>query len=169
MMMNVFIIAMSVAVIVQLGILAALYLNVKQTSARMEALVTDFHRRASPVLDSAGAILSDSQGKLRVVTDNLVATTSSIRYQVAQMEDTLGDALDRTRVNIIRVDQMVARSLDRVEETTELLQGSIIGPVRQLAGLVAGLSVGLQTLFRRRGAPGGPQSVGVPQDEEMFI
>jgi hypothetical protein len=62
---------------------------------------------------------------------------------------------------------MISRAMDRVEETTEIVQHSVISPVRHIAGIVSGLTVGLQTLLRRRGHH--PSQESMPQDEELFI
>ena len=165
-LLNLFIIAMSVAVIIQLGILIGLYVSVRQSSVKMEALATDFHRRATPVLDGASAILNDSRDKLRTITENLAVASTSIRSQVERMDATVSDVIVRARLQVIRADEMVSRTLDRVEETSEIVQHSVISPVRQLAGIVSGLTVGVNAFFRR-GARRATE--GVREDEELFI
>jgi uncharacterized Fe-S cluster-containing MiaB family protein len=67
---------------------------------------------------------------------------------------------------VIRADEMVNRTLDKVESTTEMVQRTVVSPVRQISGIIHGVTVGLEFLAggkrrRRNGA-------GVPQDE-MFI
>jgi hypothetical protein len=56
--------------------------------------------------------------------------------------------------------------MDKVEETTELVQHSVLSPIRRLAGIASGLTVGLEYFFRRRGSH---QREELPQDEELFI
>ena len=79
----------------------------------------------------------------------------------------MGDIIDRTRLQVIRADEMVSRTLDRVEETSEFVQHTVISPVKQLAGLVSGLTVGLDAFFRRRKGP--QRSQPQTEDEELFI
>ena len=58
---------------------------------------------------------------------------------------------------------MVTHTLDRVEETSEKVQQSVMAPVRQVSGIAQAISVGVATYFRsqKRGRNGGP--------DEMFI
>jgi ABC-type transporter Mla subunit MlaD len=160
----IFITITALAVVIQTTILAMLYVQSKKAAARMEAMTGEIHKRAIPVLDAAGAILTDSREKLHTITENLAATSCSLRSQVERMDHTISDVIDRTRLQVIRADDMISRAMDRVEETTELVQHSVISPVRQIAGIVSGLTVGLQAFFKR-----GHKQEGMPQDEELFI
>ena len=74
------------------------------------------------------------------------------------------DLLDRLRLQVIRVDEMVTHTLDRVEETSEKVQHSVMSPVRHVSGIVQAISVGVGTFFsnQRRGRNGSPS-------DEMFI
>jgi len=78
----------------------------------------------------------------------------------------VSDAVDRTRLQIIRADDLVTRTMDRVEETTDVVHKTVISPVRQMAGIVTGLTTGIGAFFGRRA---GQQPEDSPQDEEMFI
>ena len=166
-MINVFIIVAAVAIVIQMGILLALYLGVRRSSARMEAIADDLHKRSAPLLDAASSILVESRPKIETITDNLVTSTTSIRAQVERLDATVGDVLDRTRLQVIRADEMISRTMDRVEETTELVQHSVLSPIKRLAGIASGLTVGLEYFFRRR--RNRQEAEGVPQDEELFI
>jgi len=167
-MINVFIIVAAVAIVIQMGILLALYLGVRRSSARMEAIADDLHKRSAPLLDAASSILVESRPKIETITDNLVTSTTSIRAQVERLDATVGDVLDRTRLQVIRADEMISRTMDRVEETTEMVQHSVLSPIKRLAGIASGLTVGLEYFFRRR-RNRQQEAEGVPQDEELFI
>lgn len=154
------------AVVIQAVILGVMYVQSRKASARLESMASEIHKRALPVLDAAGTILVDSREKISTITDNLAATSASLRSQVERVDLTVSDIIDRTRLQVIRADDMMSRALDRVEETTELVQHSVISPVRQVAGIINGLTVGFQAFFRRKGRQ---QPDGARQDEELFI
>jgi hypothetical protein len=86
------------------------------------------------------------------------------------MDATVKDAVDRGRLQIIRADELLTRTLDRVEQTSEMVHNTVISPVRQFSGLIQGLTVGLEFLFGGRGRKNGSREERrpVPQDE-MFI
>jgi hypothetical protein len=83
-----------------------------------------------------------------------------------RLDATISDAIDRTRLQVIRADELLNRTLDRVESTTDLVHKTVVSPVRQLSGLVQGITSGVEFLIgsKRRQRNGVP----VPQDE-MFI
>ena len=163
----VFIVVTALAVVIQAGVLVSLYISVKKTSSRVESIAGDLQQRAAPALDAATAILNNSRGNLQTLTENLAATSTSLRNQVERVETTIGDIIDRTRLQVIRADEMASRTLDRVEETSDFVQHTVISPVKQLAGLVSGLTVGLDAFFRRRKGP--QRSQPQTEDEELFI
>jgi ABC-type transporter Mla subunit MlaD len=165
-MINVFIVVAAIAIVIQMGVLVALYLSVRRSSTRMEAIADDLHKRTAPLLDAASAILVDSRPKVATITENLSSATTSIRSQVERLDATVTDVIDRTRLQVIRADEMITRTMDKVEETTELVQHSVLSPIRRLAGIASGLTVGLEYFFRRKGPR---QTESLPQDEELFI
>src|SRR3954451_6884441 len=164
--MTVWIAITSLAVVIQAGILVALYVSVRKSSARMEAIMSDLHKRTAPILDSTQSIVVDSRPKIDAITDNLLAASTSIKSQVERLDATVSDAVDRTRLQIIRADDLVTRTMDRVEETTDVVHRSVISPVRQMAGLVTGITTGIGAFFGRRSNDGRDEAT---QDEEMFI
>jgi hypothetical protein len=79
--------------------------------------------------------------------------------------------VDRARLQIIRADELLSRTLDRVEQTSEMVHKTVASPVRQVSGLMRGITVGIESLFSGQAKTNGmhrePRNP-VPQDE-MFI
>ena len=50
--LNIWIAITSLAVVIQAGILVALYVSVRKSSARMEAILSDLHKKTAPILES---------------------------------------------------------------------------------------------------------------------
>jgi len=170
--LKIFIYATAVAVVLQMFILLVLAISLSKTSAKVEKLASEVHGRALPILASAETIINDSRGKIDIVMNNLVATTGTLKTQMDRLDATVNDIVDRTRLQVIRADDIVTRTLDRVEETSELVQHTVVSPVRQISGIVQGLSVGIsaflsqtRTSRRRRSS----NAARVTQDEELFI
>jgi len=159
------------AVLLQAGMLVALYLSVRKSSVRMEALAVEVKTKALPAIETAQAILTDLRPKLTVIADNLTETTHSVRSQVERLDATVDDVVDRARLQIIRADELLSRTLDRVEETSEMVQRTVVSPVRQFSGLIQGVTAGIEFLLGNRGRRNGGSRESrrpVPQDE-MFI
>jgi hypothetical protein len=167
----VFIFLTGVAVILQAGILLAMYLAMRKSGQRMEALATEVKTKVLPTVEQAEAMLAEIRPKLQVIADNLQDATTVLRDQVERADATVKDALDRGRLQIIRADELLTRTLDRVEQTSDMVHQTVISPVRRLSGLLQGITVGLDFLFGGRGRRNGGSREDrrpVPQDE-MFI
>jgi len=159
------------AVVLQALILLALYLAVRKSTSRMEALATEVKTKSLPTLETAQAMLVELRPKLQTITDNLTETTTLVRAQMQRVDATVNDAVDRGRLQIIRADELLTRTLDRVEHTSEVVHKTVVSPVRQVSGLVQGITAGVEFLLGNRSRRnGGSREVRrpVPQDE-MFI
>lgn len=166
-----FVIVTCIAVIIQAGILVGMFFSMKKTSERMESLAKRVEEKALPVLESTRAILEDATPKIKEITANLADVSGTIKTQVTRMDATFNDTLDRTRLQVIRVDELVSRTIDKVEETTEMVQHTVLTPLKQLTGVIQGLSVGVGAFLarRRKAAMESGQATGRGDDEEMFI
>jgi len=97
-------------VLIQAGILVALFVSVRKTSARMEEIVTDLHKKTAPILESTQSIVVDSR---RRSSHHGQSAGSFHLHQVAseRLDATVSDAVDRTRLQIIRADDLVTRTM----------------------------------------------------------
>jgi hypothetical protein len=154
------------AVVLQAGILVAMYLAVRKSSARMEALTTEVKTKVLPTAETVQSMLVDLRPKIETLVANSSEISRAIRNQVERVDATLNDVLDRTRLQVIRADDLLTRTMDKVEETSEAVHKTVVSPVRQLSGLMRGLSVGVEAFLssKRRHR----DAVTVPQDE-LFI
>jgi hypothetical protein len=161
----------AVSVLMQAGILIALYLAVRKTSARMESLAEEVKTKVLPTVEAAQATLAELRPKLQIVTDKLVESTILVRAQVERIDATVNDVVDRARLQVIRADDLLTRTLDRVEQTSEVVQKTVVSPVRQFSGLIQGVTAGLEFFFSTHSHKNGDSRKNrrpVPQDE-MFI
>ncbi len=166
-LLRIFIAVTTFAVVIQTGILLGLYLAVRKSSAKMEALAMEVKSKALPTMETVQSMLVEIRPKLDVMTVNLSESSTLVRNQLARIDATLTDALDRTRLQVIRADELLNRTMDKVEETSEVVHKTVISPLRQVNALMTAISTGVEVFLgqkrrhRRNGA-------GIPQDE-MFI
>jgi hypothetical protein len=169
--MTVFVALTGIAVLLQAGVLLAMYFAMRKSRERMEALATEVKTKVMPTVEQAQQMLTVMRPKLEVIVDNLEGATTVIRSQVQRVDATVNDVMDRARLQIIRGDELLTRTMDRVEQTSDMVQRTVVSPVRQLSGLMQGITVGLEFLFGGRGRRNGgsrEERRPVPQDE-MFI
>jgi hypothetical protein len=166
-LLTAFIALTAFAVVIQAGILVGLYLSVRKSSARMEALATEFREKVLPTVITAQSLLAELRPKIEAVATNFQESTTIMRTQLGRMDATFSDVLDRARLQVIRADELLNRTMDRVEETSEVVHKTVVSPLRQFSGLVNAISTGVEVfLGQKRRQP--RNGMGVPQDE-MFI
>jgi len=147
--------------------LVGLYLAVRKSTARMEALATEVKSRVLPTVETAQNLMVELRPKIDVISNNLAESSDLVRNQLGRLDATVTDVLDRARLQVIRADELLNRTMDKVEETSEVVHKTVISPLRQVNGLMAAISTGVDVFLgqkRRHPRNGG----GVPQDE-MFI
>jgi hypothetical protein len=162
-----FIICTAIAVLIQMGILVALFFTIRKTTGRVEALANDVTTKALPAIDTAQQMLLTLRPRIEDIVANVEQSARMARGQIERMDATVSDIVDRTRLQVIRADELVNRTMDRVEETTDMVHRTVVSPIRQFSGLMQGVSAGLEFfLGRKRRQP--RDGVGVPLDE-LFI
>lgn len=169
--LSIFVLLTGLSILLQAGILAAMYFTMRKGAERMEALAGEMKTRVLPTVELAQSIMTEMQPRLQVITENLEETSTTVRGQIERVDATVTDVVDRARLQVIRADELLTRTLDRVEQTSDLVHKTVVSPVRQVSGLMQGLTVGLEFLFSGRGRRNGgrrEERRPVPQDE-MFI
>lgn len=162
-----FVIATAVAVIIQAGILVALFVVVRKTTGRVEKLASDVSTKALPLIETTQSLLVEVKPRVTDIVANAEESARIARTQMERLDATVSDIVDRTRLQVIRADELVNRTMDRVEETTDMVHRTVVSPIRQLSGLVQGLSAGLEFFLGRKRRQ-SRDGMGVPQDE-LFI
>jgi hypothetical protein len=168
---SIFIALTGAAVLLQACVLAAMYFTMRKSGERMEALAAEVKLKVMPTVEQMQALLTVLRPKIEVITENLEESTTLMRAQVQRVDATVNDVVDRARLQIIRGDELLSRTLDRVEQTSDLVHKTVISPVRQLSGIMQGITVALEFLMSRQGRKNGAgreERRPVPQDE-MFI
>ena len=161
----IFIALTAVAVLIQAGMLIGMYLAMRKSTARMESLAQEVKTKVLPTAETAQAMLTELRPKIDTVMANASESSTVIRAQLQRIDAALNDILDRTRLQVIRADELLTRTMDKVENTTEIVHKTVVSPVRQISGIFQGVTTGLEFLI---GARRRRDSSGVQQDE-MFI
>jgi hypothetical protein len=162
---TIFVVVTALAVLLQAGILLGMFIALRKTSAKVESLAEEVKTKVLPTAELAHSMIIELRPKITTVLDNVSVSTTVLRTQMERMDATLTDIIDRTRLQVIRADEFVNSTMDKLEETREAVQRTVVSPVRHISGLMHGVTAGVEAFFSRRR---DRESVNVPQDE-MFI
>ena len=148
--------------------LLALYRWVRDLSTRLETLSSKLTKQVEALAvkaDSFLAVLQSTAEKVQVVQESVSAITAVVHHRVLEVDAFLTEATDTARLQIAKFQGVMETTSHRIEETLEILQGTVLTPIVEIQALIRGVRTGIEVLFGRRRLPANRSH----QDEEMFI
>jgi hypothetical protein len=166
--MTAFVIISAIALCVQAGMLAAMYKTTKALQEKIDPLVPKVDSLL-PKVESLVAIATttvEQSGKqIAEITTRANDILDSTRRQVAIVEDVMGDAAVRAKVQMERVELVLDDTLSRAHETVAVVHDGIMRPLREVNGIAVGIRAALGAMARGN----RPTVDRATSDEEMFI
>jgi len=151
----------AVALIIQMAFLFGIFRAVKGMQERSAA----FMDRWEPVADSSLKALEQLREQSTEILKKISELTDSTKDQIDKVDSILSDVSEFSKTQLGRVDHTVEGTLQRLNETSEALQTTLLAPIRQVRAMVSALSAIVESLFSGR-----RQTVDrATTDEEMFI
>jgi hypothetical protein len=138
----VFVAIAAVSILMQAGFTVAMFLGVRKAQKKIMALADDVRLHALPVIMSSREVIQDFTPKFKTITENLTATSATMRSKADQVGGLVGDVSNRAQVQAWRVDGMVKGTLDQLTLAVRVIEHGIAAPVRQVNGILNGLRAG---------------------------
>ncbi len=148
----------ALAIVTQAGVLIGIYFKFNRLSEQIDKFMKETREMMVPVRSIAE--------NLRAASANLVEIGLSARDQFRRVEAMVTDTGEALHVQLERFDRVSQNVMDRINETAEIVQDSVIKPVREVAAVAKGLSRGFGTFLFRKNRSTVDQA---RQDEELFI
>jgi hypothetical protein len=151
--------------VVLLAVMARASLAMKKQATRLMEKAEPLIAKIEPIAETSQRVLEDVRryaGEISFRTNDLLDLS---RKQLVRVDEFLGEATDRTRAQMDRIEMVMDDTVNRFQETTSLLQNGIVRPLKQINALTVGLRAALSFLA-------GGRRTTVEQathDEEMFI
>jgi hypothetical protein len=158
----------AIALVVQVVILTALFLQLRRTTENMNRLVSELHSRVGPMLTRVQILLDDTQPKISSMVNDASHIVYLARGQAQKIDRVFTDAADRLRGQLVHADRILTGTLEAVEDAGAKFKHSFWRPVQKASALVQGIKVGLDLLRSRRGRSRGDEP-REQQEEELFI
>jgi hypothetical protein len=163
-----FIIIAAVAIVIQMGILLAMFSQMRKAITDFTRIANDLHSRVDPILGRISRILDDSEDRISSIMGDASEITRLARSQAQKVDRVFTDAVDRLRIQVVRADHILTGTLEVIEEAGSRVRKTVWGPLQQASALLKGLKVGLDFIRgqqqKRRAEPDS-----TTQDEELFI
>src|SRR6516225_7356518 len=127
--MEFFSIVAAIALVVQVGILIALFVELKRTTESINRIVNDLHARMGPILTRTQLLLDDTQPKIATLVEDASHIVYLARGQAQKMDRVFSEATDRLRGQLVRADRILTGTLEAIEDTGAQVRRSCWGPV----------------------------------------
>src|SRR5438093_3156301 len=143
-LLTIFIVVTALAVVLQALVLLGMFIALRKTSAKVESLAEEVKTKVLPTAELAHSMIVELRPKITTVLDNVSVSTTVLRTQMERIDATLTDIIDRTRLQVIRADEFVNSTMDKLEETREAVQRTVVSPVRHISGMMDGDTAGVE-------------------------
>lgn len=160
-------VVVAVALILQVGVLIALFVQTRRTMKQVEDSISDLNRKVSPILTRVQILLEDTQPKISMMVSDAAHVVYLARGQAQKVDRVFTEATDRLRGQLVRADRILTGTLEAVEEAGSQFKHSLWRPVQKASALVQGIKVGIDLLRSRRGH--SRRDEPLEQEEELFI
>jgi methyl-accepting chemotaxis protein len=127
-----------------------------QLLRRVNAIADIVETKTGPIMDRTASILKELEPKVKSVGDSAEHVSSTVRLKVdelsvtmTELNATMRDINGRTRVQVKRADNIVSDALHATEEVSQTVQHGIKVPLKQVAGVIAGVKAAMETLAAR--------------------
>ncbi len=156
------------AVVVQVIAFIMMYRYVRRITTWMDGISKELLQNIDAVSAKANEALATVKTvgeDLKPVTERLNTTAEIVHSRVEAIDAFLADTTGKAQLEILRIQDTIELASQRVGETMDILQKSVLAPVSEINAIARGIRAGIDILFRRKS---NLSSVS-HQDEEMFI
>ncbi|MGB8535456.1 MAG: hypothetical protein WCD57_03510 [Acidobacteriaceae bacterium] len=145
----VFIAVAAISILMQAGFTAATFFAARKAQKKIMNLADDVRLHALPAIMSSRELIQDVTPKLKLITENLTATTATLRAKTDQVGGLVGNVTERAQVQASRVDGMVKGTLDQLTNAVHAIEQGVAVPVRQVSGILNGLRAGMDVMRKK--------------------
>jgi len=164
-----FVVVTALAVVLQAVVLIALFVQLRRTAARVDETLKDLNARIVPVLSRLQYLVEDVSPRISGIVADASELTRLARGQAQKVDRVLTESLERLRMQVIHVDQILTGAMEAVEEAGSKLRQTVWGPMVKATALVRGIQTGLEFFRSARSGRDPMEPPSDQRDEGMFI
>jgi len=167
----IFVAVTSVAVVLQAIIMLGMFITMRKTMARTQALQEQLNQQALPAVKKVRTLVDESTPKLESAVSHVTESAELLRAQVGKIDDAVSEIVELVRARAAEAGDLASRTMGRVDQTAAAVQATVNLPLRRFAGLVEGLVAAINHLATAKTArrQSGTEGAQRAPSEDMFI
>lgn len=147
----------AIAVMTQACVLVAIYLMSRRLSYQVDRIISETRQIMVPVK----AITENLQS----ASTNIMEIGVSAREQFRRVEEMVNETGDVLHTQLNRLEDVTKDVAGRINSTADLVQSTVVRPVREVAAVAKGVGRGFEFFFRRN----KKAAKAMDGDEDLFI
>ena len=160
----VFIAMAAVSILMQAGFTVAIFVGARKAQKKITALADDVRLHALPVIMSSRELIQDVTPKLKTITENLTATSATLRTKTDQVGGFVGDVTEPgPGPGFARGRHGQGDARPAHLRRPRALSMALRCPVRQVNGILNGLRAGVDVM--RKKTPGNH----LDPEDDLFV
>jgi hypothetical protein len=145
--------------------LRAVLAAVQPLLAEAHAVIQIAKESASLAKETVNSVKTEAESCMAAISATTTELAKITNEEAEKMRDLVVDTRHRTAQQVARIDQLMTRTTDRIDETAALVQSGVLKPIGEITAMLAAVQRFLQVLFAQE-----RKSIDQAyQDEEMFI
>jgi len=165
-LMLIFVAITGLAVLLQMFILLALFLTMRQIAKSVQGQIEDWHATVMPAVTETREFLTRVGPKVESVATDLMEMTHGLRAQSAEIKSSTEEILQRVRRQTSRMDFMFTNVLDTADRAGAIVTQTLGVPLKQISAIAAAVKAAFGVF--RTGTP-TPAETHSPADKDMFV
>ncbi|MBI1747070.1 MAG: hypothetical protein HYR55_10840 [Acidobacteria bacterium] len=169
-LLTIFVAITAVAFLGQAVGVLLIYRRISQATERMVKLTGEVREKVSTVTENIVELAKTFKPigeHLQAISANAVSMSNTIRARTEDLDYFLGGTVEIFRGQVNHLNEFLAMTTLRLEDTANRVQRGIIAPINEITALIKGLRAGVAFLFSRW--PGNNVRRPPAPDDEMFI
>lgn len=159
--LTVFVAITALAMLAQAIAVFGIFRAARQMQEKLNGLLPE----AARILSAAETTINQTSKFVTETNTRTVEILDVTKAQLNKLDAVFTDAANRAKVQMERAELVLDDAMSRTQQTVAVLQKGVVGPIREVYGVLNGIRAGLAA-FARGNRPTVDHATA---DEEMFI
>ena len=157
-----FVVVAALALIVQMGVMIGMYKAARSTQAQLAVVLP----QVEMLIQNSHSTINQGRQQLLEITGRTIEILDSARLQMSRVDEVVADASQRARNQLEKAELVIDDTLNRAQQTVGLVHSGVMRPLREIQGVSIGVKAAIAHLAKGGNRPAINQAT---HDEEMFI